>query len=75
MSGHEEKMHAGRIGRIEEIGLGVIVDEDDKTEYPFTLDKIEGYHGEPLKALGLRKGSAVQFNLHRGKVATVKIQE
>jgi hypothetical protein len=71
----KQEPRRGRIGRIEEIGLGVLVDEETKQEYPFTLDKVKGYHGEPLKAFSLKKGSLVRFLVQQGRVDSVEAEE
>ncbi len=51
----------GRIGRIERTGLGIIVEEGDNKEYPFTCDVVKGYGGQSVSDFGLKKGLAVRF--------------
>jgi len=70
----KQEQRRGRIGRIEEIGLGVLVDEETHREYPFTLDKVKGYHGQPLKALSLKKGSLVRFLVQQDRVDSVEAE-
>ncbi len=65
----------GKIGRIEEYGLGVLVDEESSTAYPFTLDKLEGYKGEPVKSLRLKRGSIVRFRIENDEVVSVSPQQ
>ncbi|MHB8423448.1 MAG: hypothetical protein ACYDAM_11930 [Leptospirales bacterium] len=63
-------MIRGWLARIEKNGLGIIVDED-ANEYPFTLDKMEGYRGQSLSDFDLKVGQSVRFALKKGKVVSV----
>jgi hypothetical protein len=71
MAEENKKLYVGTVLRLDQVGLGIIVadstdaDCTDK-EFPFTFDKIEGYKGEPLKALGLTEGTVVKFTLDEG---------
>jgi len=69
-----EKELRGQIARIDNFGYGIIVDEEGK-EYPFTLDKVEGYRGETVQALRWRKGAPVRFSIRNSKVFSVRLQK
>jgi len=71
----EQEQRRGRIHRIEEIGLGILVDEKTNREYPFTLDKVKGYRGQPLKALSIKNGSLVHFLVRQDRVDSVELAE
>jgi len=68
-------IRTGKIGRIEDSGLGVLIDEQSSTAYAFSLDKIEGYSGESIKSLPVRKGSIVKFRIENEEVISVVPQE
>lgn len=60
--------YLGKVLRLDRVGLGVIVTDSPETnysgrEFPFTFDKIDGYKGESLNALGLSEGTTVKFTL------------
>ncbi|MEA2337689.1 MAG: hypothetical protein QOE82_1696 [Thermoanaerobaculia bacterium] len=52
-------LEEGVITRIEDFGLGFVESRKSGERYAFRFDKIDGYHGETLRELGLRAGSAV----------------
>lgn len=68
-------MEKGTIVRLETYGLGFVKQAGTQKQYPFTFDKIEGYHGQAVKELDLAIGSSVDFELSDDRIAEVHIDE
>ena len=49
----------GRVTRINDFGLCIVI--SDETRFGFTLDKLSGYFGQPLRDIGLVEGAEVSF--------------
>ena len=61
----------GRIVRINDFGLCEVASVDGR-RFGFTLDKLPGYAGQPLRDVGLRVGAEVVFQSDEsGRVAEV----
>ena len=50
-----------RISRVNDFGLCEVVRTDDTFRSAFTLDKITGYGGQPLREFGIEKGAEVEL--------------
>lgn len=60
----------GWVVKAEDNGFGIIVGEDEK-EYPFRLGAWDGYRGESVKKLGLKRVTPVNFVYDEGHVVSV----
>ena len=68
------KAMIGSISRINDFGL-CEVRSDDGARTSFTLDKLQGYGGQPLKEIGLRVGVAVRLEMDaEGRVASARVE-
>jgi hypothetical protein len=65
-------LEKGVITRIEDFGLGFVESQKTGERYAFRFDKIDGYHGETLRELGLRAGSAVLIEVAGPHVRLVR---
>ena len=65
-------MNKGRVVRINDFGLCEVVAGGRR--FAFTLDKLPGYAGEPLRDLGLQIGVEVDFESDKyGRIASASL--
>jgi hypothetical protein len=67
-----EPLEEGVITRIEDFGLGFVESRKTGERYAFRFDKIDGYHGETLREIGLRAGSPVLIEVAGPHVTLVR---
>ena len=65
-------LEEGVITRIEDFGLGFVESRKTGERYAFRFDKIDGYHGETLRELGLKAGSPVLIEVAGPHVLLVR---
>ena len=62
----------GRVIRINDFGLCIVVSDD--TRFGFTLDKLSGYFGQPLRDIGLVEGAEVSFESDdKGRIQSAQL--
>ena len=65
--------NVGKVIRINDFGLCEVA-TDERLRVAFTLDKLSGYAGQPLRDLGLKVGAEVVFqNDENGRVASAQV--
>ncbi len=63
----------GKVIRINDFGLCEVA-TNERLRVAFTLDKLSGYAGQPLRDLGLKVGAEVVFQSdEHGRVASAEV--
>ena len=67
------KQNKGKVIHINEYGLCEVA-TDERVRVAFTLDKLSGYAGQPLREIGLRVGTEIVFESDDdGRVSSAEV--
>ena len=64
----------GVIIRINRFGLAIVEENQSRTHYVFTFDKIRGFTGQSPKKIGIFVGRKVAMSLNGDKITSVTMK-